>query len=173
MVEHASGRVKRISPEASNALLYAVSAFFSAAHPIGTINECTSAGLSRGASPCSPFVFWAVRISPSSRAPCTTLAQRHRRCTDQRQHRRAWSPGSGGDLRVRGGAAIPLGFEILWRFDGVAGSHLQPEVVTVEVGGQDLVRGTDPYIVPVRLHHPAKTTRPASRTSRDSCPICR
>ena len=55
-----------------------------------------------------------------------------------------------------GALAIPLGFEILWRFDGVAGSHLQPEVVTVEIGGQDLVHGTDPYIVPVRLHHPAK-----------------
>ena len=37
-----------------------------------------------------------------------------------------------------------------------AGSHQQPEVVTVEVGGQDLVHGTDPYVVPVRLHHPVR-----------------
>ncbi len=52
-----------------------------------------------------------------------------------------------------GALAIPLGFEILWRFDGVAGSHQQPEVVTVEVGGQDLVRGQDPYHTLVRLPH--------------------
>ena len=55
-----------------------------------------------------------------------------------------------------GALAIPMGFEILWRFDHVAGSHQQPEVVTVEVGGQDLVHDKDPYVVPVRLHHPVK-----------------
>ena len=55
-----------------------------------------------------------------------------------------------------GSLAIPMGFEILWRFDHVAGSHQQPEVVTVEVGGQDLVHDKDPYVVPVRLHHPVK-----------------
>ena len=47
-----------------------------------------------------------------------------------------------------GALAIPLGLEILWRFDGVAGSHLQPEVVTVEVGGQDLVHGPGPVPQP-------------------------
>ena len=74
-----------------------------------------------------------------------------------RQHRRAWLTRIVVAVCVFAGAlAIPLGFEILWRFDGVAGSHQQPEVVTVEVGGQDLVRGTDPYVVPVRLDHPVK-----------------
>ena len=59
-----------------------------------------------------------------------------------------------------GALAIPLGLEILWRFDGVTGSHLQPEVVTVEVGGQDLVRGQDPYHPLVKLHHPVKYHAP-------------
>ena len=59
-----------------------------------------------------------------------------------------------------GALAIPLGFEILWRFDGVAGSHQQPEVVTVEVGGQDLVRGQDPYHTLVRLPHAVKYHAP-------------
>ena len=53
-----------------------------------------------------------------------------------------------------GALAVPLGFEILWRFDGVPGSHLQPEVVAVEKGGQDLIRDQDPYHTIVRLHHP-------------------
>ncbi len=52
-----------------------------------------------------------------------------------------------------GSLAVPLGFEILWRFDGVPGSHLQPEVSAVEKGGQDLVLGKDPYHTIVRLHH--------------------
>ena len=55
-----------------------------------------------------------------------------------------------------GSLAIPIGFEILWRFDDVAGSHQQPEVITVEVGGQDLVRDQDPYVVLVRQHHAVK-----------------
>ena len=59
-----------------------------------------------------------------------------------------------------GALAIPLGLEILWRFDGVTGSHQQPEVVTVEVGGQDLVRGQDPYHPLVKLHHPVKYHAP-------------
>ena len=63
-----------------------------------------------------------------------------------RQHQRAWATRIVVAVCVFAGSlAIPLGFEILWRFDGVAGSHLQPEVTAVEVGGQDLVRGQDPY----------------------------
>ena len=73
------------------------------------------------------------------------------------QHRRAWLTRIVVAVCVFAGAlAIPLGFEILWRFDGVAGSHQQPEVRTVEVGGQDLVRGTDPYPRWYASTHPAR-----------------
>ena len=93
----------------------------------------------------------------------------------KRQHRRAWLTRIIVAACVFAGSlAIPMGFEILWRFDHVAGSHQQPEVVTVEVGGQDLVHGKDPYVVPVRLHHPVRsTTLRANPTSKGSCPICR
>jgi len=71
-----------------------------------------------------------------------------------RQHKRAWLARIVVAVCVFAGSlAIPLGYEILWRFDGVAGSHQQPEVVTVEVGGKDLVRGKDPYHDLVRLPH--------------------
>jgi uncharacterized membrane protein len=59
-----------------------------------------------------------------------------------------------------GALAIPLGFEILWRFDGVAGSHLQPEVQSVEQGGRSLVRGQDPYHPLVKLPHAVKYHAP-------------
>ena len=70
-----------------------------------------------------------------------------------------------------GSLAIPMGFEILWRFDHVAGSHQQPEVVTVEVGGQDLVHGTDPYVVPVRLHHPVRYHPPGQPDFEGFLPV--
>ena len=69
-----------------------------------------------------------------------------------------------------GSLAIPLGFEILWRFDGVAGSHQQPEVVTVEVGGQDLVHGQDPYHPLVRLPHAVKYHAPGPAGLRGFLP---
>ncbi len=59
-----------------------------------------------------------------------------------------------------GALVVPMSFEILWRFDGVAGSHQQPEVVTVEVGGQDIVHGVDPYHPLVRLPHAVKYHAP-------------
>ncbi len=42
----------------------------------------------------------------------------------------------------------------------MAGSHQQPEVVTVEVGGQDLVHGQDPYHPLVRLPHAVRYHAP-------------
>ena len=101
-----------------------------------------------------PFAFGAV----ASAVLAGTLRRVRRRqsghALTKRQHRRAWLTRIMVAACVFAGSlAIPMGFEILWRFDHVAGSHQQPEVVTVEVGGQDLVHGKDPYVVPVRLHH--------------------
>ena len=91
-----------------------------------------------------------------------------------RVRRRAWVARSAVAACVFGGAlAVPLGFEILWRFDHVAGSHLQPEVVTVEIGGQDIVHGREPYLPVMRLTIPSSTTLRDSRTSPDSCPTSR
>jgi hypothetical protein len=109
----------------------------------------------------SPFAFGAV----ASAALAWAVRRRRRRGTDgaltPHWHRRFWLARVGIALCVFAGAlAIPMGLEILWRFDGVPGSHQQPEVVTVEVGGQDLVRGQDPYIPLVRLPHEVKYHAP-------------
>ncbi len=44
-----------------------------------------------------------------------------------------------------GATAIPLSLEVLWRSDGDPGSHVQPEVLTIERGGQAVAKGKDPY----------------------------
>jgi len=151
-------RVKHISPEVGDALLYGVSALFA----LGTIFTSTNALYQVwGRMALSPFVFGAL----ASAVLAWVLRRARRRQPDsgltRLQHRRAWLARIMVAVCVFAGAlAIPLGLEILWRFDGVTGSHLQPEVVTVEVGGQDLVRGQDPYHPLVKLHHPVKYHAP-------------
>ena len=152
--QRAWARIKRISPEVGDALLYGVSALFA----LLTIYTSTNALYQVwGRMALLPFAFGAV----ASVVLAGTLRRVRRRqpghALTKRQHRRAWL------TRIilaacvfAGSLAIPMGFEILWRFDHVAGSHQQPEVVTVEVGGQDIVHDKDPYVVPVRLHHAVK-----------------
>ena len=148
------GRIKRTSPEVGDAVLYGVSALFA----LLTISTSTNALYQVwGRMALLPFVFGAL----ASAVLAWTVRRVRRRQSEgaltKRQHRRAWLTRIIIAACVFAGAlAIPMGFEILWRFDHVAGSHQQPEVVTVEVGGQDLVHDKDPYVVPVRLHHPVK-----------------
>jgi len=44
-----------------------------------------------------------------------------------------------------GATAVPLALEVLWRSDNDPGSHVQPEVTTIEKGGQTVAKGKDPY----------------------------
>jgi hypothetical protein len=68
--------------------------------------------------------------------------------------RRAWTGRIIVSLCVFAGAmAIPLSLEVLWRTEGAPGTHQQPEVITVEHGGQQLVQGEDPYHPVVNQHH--------------------
>ena len=157
MWARARDRVNRISPEAGDALLYAASAVFA----LVTIYTSTNALYQVwGRMALSPFALGALA------SLVVTLVVRHLRRRQKgaltaRQHRHTWVARLAVALCVFvGSLAIPLGFEILWRFDGVPGSHLQPEVTAVEVGGQDIVHGQDPYHPLVRLHHPVKYHAP-------------
>ena len=109
----------------------------------------------------APFVFGAV---VSGIVALLVYRARRRQAghrLTKRQHKRAWTARIAVAVCVFAGSlAIPLGFEILWRFDGVAGSHQQPEVAAVEKGGQDLVRGVNPYHDLVRLPHAVKYHAP-------------
>ena len=151
-------RIKGIPPETGDALLYGASALFA----LLTIYTSTNALYQVwGRMALLPFVFGAL----ASAVLAWTVRRARRRqpghALTKRQHRRAWLTRIVVAVCVFAGAlAIPLGFEILWRFDGVAGSHQQPEVVTVEVGGQDIVHGQEPYHPLVRLPHAVKYHAP-------------
>ncbi len=154
----ALGRVKRTSPELGDALLYGVSALFALLTIYTSDNALYQVW---GRMALLPFVFGAV----ASGVLVFVLRRARRRQPGQaltkRQHRGAWLTRMVVAVCVFAGAlAIPMGFEILWQFDGVAGSHQQPEVVAVEVGGQDLVRGQEPYHPLVRLPHAVKYHAP-------------
>jgi hypothetical protein len=151
-------RFSRISPEAGDALLYAGSALFA----FITIYTSTNALYQVwGRMALAPFVVGAVVSAGVAWAVRRARRRRAGNGLTARQHRRAWAARIGVAVCVFVGAlAVPLAFEILWRFDSVAGSHQQPEVVTVEVGGQDLVRGQDPYNKIVRLPHAVKYHAP-------------
>jgi hypothetical protein len=151
-------RVRRISPVNGDTLLYAISAAFA----LVTIYTSTN-GLYQvwGRMALAPFAFGAV----ASAGLALFLRRARRRQPGNRltevQHRRAWAARIGVAVCVFVGAlAIPLGMEVLWRFDGTTGSHLQPEVTAVEVGGQQLVKGQDPYRKIVNGHHPVKYHAP-------------
>ena len=151
-------RVKRISPEAGDALLYLASAVFA----LITIDTSTNALYQVwGRMALLPFAFGALASGVLTWAVRRTQRRQPGGALTKPQHHRAWVARIVVAVCVFAGAlAIPLGFEILWRFDGVAGSHLQPEVTSVEVGGQDLVRGQDPYHPLVRLHHAVRYHAP-------------
>ncbi len=144
-------QVKRVSPEAGDALLYAASALFALLTIVTSTNALYQVW---GRMALSPFAFGALASAVLAWAVRRTRRRQSGGRLTTVQHRRAWLARIVVATGVFAGSlAVPLGFEILWRFDHVAGSHLQPEVVTVEVGGQDLVKGQDPYHLLVRLHH--------------------
>src|SRR6202050_3424294 len=133
-------RVMAIPPEWGDALLYFASALFAFA----TIYTSTNALYQVwGRMALSPFAFGALASDVLAWLP--------------RRPRRAVLPRLviAGCVFV-GALAIPMGLEILWQFDGVPGSHLQPEVTSVEIGGQDLVKGQKPYRPLIREDHPVK-----------------
>jgi hypothetical protein len=151
-------RIKRIPPETGDALLYGGSALFA----LLTIYTSTN-GLYEvwGRMALSPFVFGALASAVLAWVIHRTRRRQPGHALTERQHRRGWIARIVIAVCVFAGAlAIPLGYEILWRFDGVAGSHQQPEVTSVEVGGQDLVHGQDPYKLLVRRSHPVKYHAP-------------
>ncbi len=148
------GRVKRTSPEVGDVWLYGASALFA----LLTIFTSTNALYQVwGRMALLPFVFGAVASTVLAWALRRTRRRQPDHMLTRRQHRRAWLTRIVVAACVFAGSlAIPMGFEILWRFDHVAGSHQQPEVVTVEIGGQDLVHDQDPYHAIVRLPHAVK-----------------
>ncbi len=158
LARRAWDRVGRISPEGGDALLYFASALFALVTIYTSSNglyqvwgRMALAPFAFGALASTGVVWWVQRAR--RRAPANQLSEL--------QHRRTWVARIIIAVLVFVGAlAVPLGLEVMWRYDGVAGSHQQPEVTTVEVGGQDLVKGQDPYLKIHRSPHEVKYHAP-------------
>jgi len=140
----AVSRTRAISPEAGDAILYAVGAIF-AQVTIVSSNEALYRQWAELA--IGPFILGALAA-----AVLAVVARRRTRAAvpgpapADRTFRQAWSGRIAIALCVFIGAtAIPLGLEILWRSDGDPGSHAQPEVTDIERAGQALAKGKDPY----------------------------
>ena len=154
----ALGPIARLTPESGDALLYLGGGLFALVTIFSSSNVLYEVW---GRMALLPYLFGAL-----ASAVLAWFVHRARRrsaggTVSTRVRRRAWVARCAVAACVFGGTlAVPLGFEILWRFDHVAGSHLQPEVVTVEIGGQDIVHGREPYLPVTRLHHPVKYHAP-------------
>ena len=127
-------RLRTLSPETGDALLYG----FSAAFALVTICTSTLALYRQWAElAIGPFIFGTV--ASTILAVMVARRARHRggaAATDQRAPGN-WAIRIGIAVCVFAGAtAIPLGLEIVWRSDGDPGSHYQPEVGVIERAGQ-------------------------------------
>ena len=137
-------RLRTLSPETGDALLYGLSAAFA----LVTICTSTLALYRQWAElAIGPFIFGTV----ASAILAVMVARRARHRGARRRHRpaprqRNWAIRIAIAVCVFAGAtAIPLGLEIVWRSDGDPGSHYQPEVGVIERAGQTVAKGKDPY----------------------------
>ena len=137
-------RLRTLSPETGDALLYALSAAFA----LVTIYTSTLALYRQWAElAIGPFIFGTV----ASVILAVVVARRSRlrgaaAAAASPRSRRNWV------IRIAiaacvfvGATAIPLGLEIVWRSDGDPGSHYQPEVGVIERAGATLAKGHYPY----------------------------
>ena len=136
-------RLRTLSPETGDALLYALSAVFA------VLTICTSslalyrqwAELAIGA-----FIFGAVASTALALVTARRSRQRGGAAAPPAAVHRNWVIRIAIAVCVFAGAtAIPLGLEILWRSDGDPGSHYQPEVGVIERAGATIAKGHYPY----------------------------
>jgi glycosyl transferase family 87 len=133
-------RLWSVTPEWGDAMLYFVGAAFA-------LITITSSGIALyqqwGELAIGPFLGGSV-----ASAVLALVARRHVDREAAREHTPRWQWTARIAIAVcvfAGATAIPLGLEVLWRSDHDPGSHVQPEVITIEHGGQTVAKGKDPY----------------------------
>src|ERR1039458_2907125 len=139
----AFARLRTLSPETGDALLYGLSAAFA----LVTICASTLALYRQWAElAIGPFIFGAVASAVLGLVAARRSRHRAGAAVPPRRSHGNWVPRVAIAACVFAGAtAIPLGLEIVWRSDGDPGSHFQPEVGVIERAGQYVVKGKDPY----------------------------
>ena len=153
--------LRALSPEGRDALLYACSAVFAAvtafAVGIPLYRQWGQMAVGPYAAAGVVMAVVAVRIRSGERPAgqeTTTPVDR-----DRTQGPVGASPSVRGPQRWRvarvvaflivlfGATIVPLGLEVVWRSEGQAALHVQPEVVVVEQAGNRAAHGRDPYRV--------------------------
>jgi hypothetical protein len=71
----------------------------------------------------------------------------------RRRHRWNWARVVAFGIVLFGATVVPLALEVVWRSEGNAALHVQPEVVVVEQAGVRAAHGKDPYQVVDRDGH--------------------
>jgi hypothetical protein len=162
----ALARLRTLSPETGDVILYLLGAAFAL---VTLLTSATGLYAQWAQLALGPFL---VGVLASA---ALAWAVRHRGADRRvgRSGRFRWS--WLGRLGIAacvfiGAVAIPLSLEIAWRFDGDAGTHQQPEVITVEHGGQAIAHGQDPYHPVVNAHHVVPYHAPGQLTFQGFLP---
>jgi len=134
-----------LSPEGRDAFLYACSTLFA-----GVTAVAMGIPLYRqwGQLAVGPYaaatVFMVVVAWRFGRRPVTT-GRDGIGPAERRRRRWNWARVVGFVIVLFGATLVPLALEVVWRTEGNAALHVQPEVVVVEQAGVRAARGEDPY----------------------------
>ena len=152
LVRPTLGRLRGLSPEWRDALLYAASAVF--------------AGVTGLVVGISLYRQWGqMAVGPYALAAALMAVVAWRRGRTGGDPAGAAEGSRPGDRALRtarviaflivlfGATLVPLTLEVIWRSQGNAAAHVQPEVVVVEQAGARAAHGKDPYRVIDRDGH--------------------
>jgi hypothetical protein len=137
--------LQSLSPEGRDAFLYACSALFAGitAFAVGIPLYRQWGQLAVGpyvaAAVIMAVVAWRIRarVAGTITPPGTATGDRHWRVVRVVAFL----------IVLFGSTIVPLGLEVVWRSEGNAALHVQPEVVVVEQAGARAAHGHDPYRV--------------------------
>jgi Glycosyltransferase family 87 len=140
-----------LSAEWRDALLYGCSAVFAGVTavamgiPLYRQWGQLAVGPYAAATVMMALVGWRLGRRSAAAAPADGLRSR--------RHRWNWARIIAFAIVLFGATVVPLALEVVWRSEGNAALHVQPEVVVVEHAGLRAAHGKDPYQVVDRAGH--------------------
>jgi MYXO-CTERM domain-containing protein len=147
------GFLEGLSAEGRDAFLYGCSAVFA-----GVAAVAMGIPLYRqwGQLAVGPYALAAVfmvvvarRSGPAGRK----IGRAGAGAAERRRRRWNWARVVGFVIVLFGATLVPLSLEVVWRSEGNAALHVQPEVVVVQQAGVRAAQGKDPYRVVDRNGH--------------------
>jgi hypothetical protein len=100
-----------------------------------------------------PYAAATVVMALAARRSDRRTARDEVEAARRRKHRWNWARVAAFLIVLFGATVVPLALEVVWRSEGNAALHVQPEVVVVEHAGLRAAHGKDPYQVIDRDGH--------------------